>query len=711
MVKILEQAESNTSGASSGQSDSFDDALRLSKIRNIGVMAHIDAGKTTTTERILFYTGRVYKIGEVHDGTATMDWMPQEQERGITITSAATTCAWRDHQINIIDTPGHVDFTVEVERSLRVLDGAVGVFCGVAGVQPQSETVWRQAKKYQVPCIAFVNKMDRLGARFTWVVEQINSKLSVLAVPIQIPIGAEDEFRGVIDLIRMQAVEFDSETLGAEINWSEIPADIKEEAERARAALIEQAADCDEDLLEAYLENPDVSSDSLIRAIRKGTLDAKLVPVLCGSSLKNKGVQPLLDAVVDFLPAPSDRESIEGIEPKSESTVLRHPTETEPLSALSFKIVHDPYVGKLAFVRVYSGSLKKGQNVYNPRTGKRSRVGRLLQLHANHREDVEELKAGEIGAIAGLKNVTTGDSLCPEQAQIILENIIFPEPVISMAIEPKTSADKDPLVAALNLMSEEDPTFQVSIHPDTGQTIVSGMGELHLDIIKDRMFREHKVKANAGRPMVAYRETIRAESGARHIFNREIGGKAQFADVEVCVFPRERGSGNEIAITIRKEAIPREFFKSIEEGIQDALVTGVLGNYPLTDVRVDVVGGSAHPVDSTETAFHSAAVLAFREAAQTASPALLEPIMELEIVVPEEAMGDVLSDVSSRRGQIKELGAMEASQVLRAVVPLAELFGYATSLRSLSKGRANYSMEPVLFDFVPEDRLNDIINR
>jgi elongation factor G len=674
-------------------------------------MAHIDAGKTTTTERMLYYTGRVYKMGEVHDGTATMDWMAQEQERGITITSAATTCFWRDHQINIIDTPGHVDFTVEVERSLRVLDGAVGVFCAVAGVQPQSETVWRQAKKYSVPSIALVNKMDRVGARFTWVVNEIQNKLGVSAVPVQLPIGSEEAFAGVIDLIGMKAFQFNSDSLGAELTEIEIPADLREDAERARAELIDKASEADEALLEAYMENPDVPPETLMASIRKATVEAKMVPVLCGSSLKNKGVQPLLDAVVDFLPAPFDVPSTEGLDPKSDAKVVRHPTETEPLSGLAFKIVHDSYVGKLAFVRVYSGILKKGQNVWNPRTQKRERVGRLLQLHANHREDVDELKAGEIGAVAGLKNLTTGDTLCPEQSQILLENIDFPEPVISMAIEPKTSADKDPLVTALAMMSEEDPTFRVSIHPDTGQTIVSGMGELHLEIIKDRMFREYKVQANAGKPMVAYRETIRASNQARHIFNREIGGKAQFADVEVRVFPRERGEGNEISFSIRKEAIPRDFFKVIEEGIKDGLVTGVLGNYPLADVGVEVVGGSAHPVDSTDTAFHTAAVLAFREAAQQASPALLEPIMELEIVVPEEAMGDVLSDVSSRRGQIKEMGAMEASQVLRASVPLAELFGYATSLRSLSKGRASYSMEPVLFDFVPEDRLNDILNR
>lgn len=688
------------------------DALRLSRIRNIGIVAHIDAGKTTTTERILFYTGKVYKIGEVHDGTATMDWMAQEQERGITITSAATTCFWREHQINIIDTPGHVDFTVEVERSLRVLDGAVGVFCGVAGVQPQSETVWRQARKYQVPCLAFINKMDRLGARFSWVVDQIRERLSVQPVLLQLPIGAEDQFEGVIDLLEMRACYFSEEHLGADRRYGEIPEALKEDAELARMELIERAADCDEKLLECYIDHPEsVSNDLIRRAVRRGTLLAKLVPVFCGSSLKNKGVQPLIDAVVDFLPAPGDVPSIQGKHPKTEALVERHPDANEPLAGLAFKITHDGYIGKLVFVRIYSGTLHKGQSAYNPRTRKRERVGRILQLHANHHEDVEILRAGEIGALVGLKGFTTGDTLCLENDAVILESIVFPEPVISMAIEPKTSADRESLQEVLATMADEDPTFRVNVSPDTGQTLVSGMGELHLDIIKDRMFREYKVRANAGRPMVAYRETILRDGKARNKFLREIGGKTQFADVEIHALPLQRGSGNEISMEIRKEAVPREFFKSIEEGLRDGLVTGVLGNYPLTDIQVRVVGGSAHPVDSTEAAFRSAAVLALREAVQCASPVLLEPIMRLEIIVPEESLGDVMSDLNGRRGQIKEIEAMEGSQVLHAEVPLAELFGYATGLRSLTKGRASYSMEPVLFNVVPKDSVDGIINR
>ncbi len=680
-------------------------------IRNIGIIAHIDAGKTTATERMLYYTGRVYKMGEVHEGTATMDWMIQEQERGITITSAATTCFWRDHQINIIDTPGHVDFTVEVERSLRVLDGAVGIFCGVAGVQPQSETVWHQAKKYRVPCLAFVNKMDRLGARFDWVVQQMREKLAAPAMPIQIPWGSEDQFKGVIDLVHMKAASFEEESLGATVAVQDIPADFRAEAEKARSALVESVAEKDEQVLKAYLENPDVPAEILKGGIRRTTVAGSFVPVACGSALRNKGVQPLLDAVVDYLPSPLDVPAVQGHHPKTKKDVVREASDFEPLSALVFKIATDPYVGKLSFVRVYSGVLKKGQNVYNPRTQKRERLGRIVQLHANHREEVESLYAGEIGGIAGMKLVTTGDTLCAENQPVALERIEFPEPVIAMAIEPKTQADKEKLNQALQSLAEEDPTLKIAVDGETGQTLIKGMGELHLDIIKDRMFREFKVQANAGKQMVAYRETIRANGRGENIFQREIGGHGQFGHVVLTVEPAPRGAGNAIEFDVSAQKIPTEFRPSVEDGITDALLTGVVGNYPLADVRVTVVGGSFHPVDSTEVAFRSAAVMALRDAAKAANPALLEPVMKLEIITPEEYLGDVLGDVNGRRGRVKEIEAREAAQIIRADVPLAELFGYATMLRSLTKGRASYTMEPHVFEVVPETLQQSLINR
>jgi elongation factor G len=683
----------------------------LSATRNIGIIAHIDAGKTTTTERILYYSGKVHKIGEVHDGTATMDWMIQEQERGITITSAATTCFWNDHQINIIDTPGHVDFTVEVERSLRVLDGAVGVFCAVGGVQPQSETVWRQATKYNVPRLAFINKMDRMGADFDRVLGEMRTKLSANVVPVQLPIGAAESFSGVIDLIRMRAVSFSFEDMGSKVEYSAIPAELAAPAEQARAELIEQVAEVDEALLEAYMENTDVSEQALVEALRRATVANQIVPVLAGSSLKNKGVQPLLDAVVSCLPSPLDVPAVTGTAPKTENAISREASDFDPLSGLVFKMATDKYVGKLAFVRVYSGQLKKGQNIFNPRTRKRERVGRLLRLHANHREDVEILYAGEIGGMAGQKQFTTGDTVCAENDAILLENIEFPEPVISMAIEPRTTADKDHLVDALQDLSDEDPTFHIALNEETGQTIIQGMGELHLEIIKDRILREYKVQANAGKPMVAYRESVQKTGSGSFTFDREIGGINHYASLRLQVSPRPQGSGNTVEFEVSSNIIPAPFHPAIEEGIQDALMTGVLGNYAIIDTEVKVVGGEAHSVDSTEIAFRSAAGMALREAVSQAVPELLEPVMLLEIDTPEEHLGDVLGDLSSRRGRVREIKAVADLQVVQADVPLAEVFGYATSLRSLTKGRASYTMEPQAFEPVPVSMQDSILNR
>jgi len=683
---------------------------RLSSIRNIGIVAHIDAGKTTTTERILYYTGRVYKMGEVHEGTAVMDWMEQEQERGITITSAATTCLWKDRQINIIDTPGHVDFTVEVERSLRVLDGAVGVFCAVGGVQPQSETVWRQAKKYQVPCLAFVNKMDRMGANFEDVVSELCEKLAAPAVPVQLPWGSEENFKGIIDLVSMKAFLFAEESLGSDVEEVAIPEEMAVDAEKQRAALIEKTAEVDEALLETYLESPDVSTAQLVDAIRRATIAGHLVPVLCGSSLKNKGVQPLLDAVVDYLPSPIDVPAVTGVHPKTDKPEVREAGDFEPLSALAFKMATDSFVGKLVFVRIYSGKLEKRQNVFNPRTRKREKINRLLRLHANSREDVETLFAGEIGAISGLKNFTTGDTLCAENHAIVLESIEFPEPVIAMAIEPKTQADRDTLSEALQSLMDEDPTFRVTTNEDTGQTIINGMGELHLEIIKDRIFREFKVQANAGKPVVAYRESTKQEGAGEFTFEREIGGRGHFAKLIVEVSPRERSSGNQVNLKISKDVIPAEFHLPIQQGLNDALMTGVLGNYPLVDLNVNVTGGEAHPVDSSEIAFRTAAVMALRDALSNAAPTLLEPIMNLEIIAPEEHLGDVMNDLNGRRGRIREIEARDSVQIVHVDVPLAEMFGYATTLRSLTKGRASYTMEPRNFERVPDSMQETILN-
>ncbi len=711
MPTAVKQQNKNESRNSDSPREAEGRGRALSAIRNIGIVAHIDAGKTTTTERVLYYSGKVHKIGEVHDGTATMDWMIQEQERGITITSAATTCFWNDHQINIIDTPGHVDFTVEVERSLRVLDGAVGVFCAVGGVQPQSETVWRQATRYNVPRLAFVNKMDRMGADFGKVLAEIREKLAANAVAIQLPVGAAETFSGVVDLIKMRGIAFSEEDMGSKVEYTDIPSGLAAKAEEARAELIEKVAEVDEELLEAFMENTDVSEQALVEALRRATIANLIVPVLAGSSLKNKGVQPLLDAVVDYLPSPIDVPAVTGIAPKSEEELLREASDFDPLSGLVFKMATDKYVGKLAFVRIYSGQLKKGQNIFNPRTRKRERVGRLLRLHANHREDVDVLYAGEIGGMAGQKFFTTGDTVCAENDAILLENIEFPEPVISMAIEPKTTADKDHLVEALQDLSAEDPTFHISRNEETGQTIIQGMGELHLEIIKDRILREYKVQANAGTPTVAYRESVLKTGTGNFTFDREIGGTSHFASLHLEVSPKPQGAGNTVVFDVSPNIIPNEFRASIEEGIHDALMTGVLGNFAIIDVEVKVIGGETHSVDSTDVAFRSAAVMALRATVSNSGPVLLEPVMLLEIDTPEEHLGDVLGDLNSRRGRIREIKALADMQVVQADVPLAEVFGYATALRSLTKGRASYTMEPQAFEPVPASMQDSILNR
>ena len=710
-MKIMSQDKQNgaKSSASPREADSRDVALSLT--RNIGIIAHIDAGKTTTSERILYYSGKVHKIGEVHDGTATMDWMVQEQERGITITSAATTCFWNGHQVNIIDTPGHVDFTVEVERSLRVLDGAVGVFCSVGGVQPQSETVWRQANKYQVPRVAFVNKMDRMGANFEQVLAELKSKLKAPAVAVQLPMGAADTFSGVIDLVKMAAYRFSEEDMGSRVEPVEIPAELAAKAEEARAHLIETVADIDETLLEAYMENSDVSENVIKEAIRRATIANQLIPVLAGSSLKNKGVQPLLDAVTDYLPSPLDIPAVRGLVPKTDTDVQREASDYEALTGLVFKMATDKFIGKLAFVRVYAGQLKKGQNIFNPRTKKRERIGRLLRLHANHREEVDVLYAGEIGGMVGQKRFTTGDTICAEADPIVLEKIEFPEPVISMAIEPKTTADKDSMVAALQDLVEEDPTFHTSINEETGQTIIQGMGELHLEIIKDRILREYKVQANAGKPMVAYRESISSKGEGSFVFDREIGGEPQFANVIVSAEPATAGAGNEVVFDVSADQIPVAFRKAVEEGISDALMTGVLGNFAIIDTKIRVIGGEARDNESSEMAFRSAAVMAVRAVVNASHPILLEPIMGVEISSPEEHLGDVMGDLNSRRGRVREIQASNDLQSVHADVPLAEIFGYATTLRSLTKGRASYTMEPQAFEPVPAHMTDTILNR
>ncbi|MFO1522180.1 MAG: elongation factor G [Kiritimatiellia bacterium] len=708
MSVVIEQAKTHARQAS--RREDPERSVVLARIRNIGIIAHIDAGKTTTTERILFYTGRVHRMGEVHEGTTVMDWMEQERERGITITSAATTCRWHDHQINIIDTPGHVDFTVEVERSLRVLDGAVGVFCGVAGVQPQSETVWRQARKYHVPCLAFINKIDRKGSRFTWVVDNIREKLGVAAWPVQLPVGEEGSFHGVVDLLTLQMHHWDDGDQGEHVHTGPVPASHRAEAEAARAALLEAIAEKDDDFCAVYLERPDVDAGTVCAAIRRLTLAGRFAPVLCGSSLKNKGIQPLLDAVVAYLPSPLDVPPILGHHPKTGAGESREADDFQSLSSLVFKISTDPFVGRIGYVRVYSGRLKKGMSVFNPRTGAREKVARLLRLHANSREDVETLFSGEIGGITGFKSITTGDTLCAENAQIALERIEFPEPVISMSVEPRSSSDKDALKSALQTMADEDPTFRVSANADTGQTLISGMGELHLEIILDRMLREHKVQANAGKPMVAYRETVTAATTASHRFEREIAGKMQMAGVTLSLSPAGRGRGSEIAIKIPRNQLPDAFHEAILSGVRDALTGGVLGNFPVVDVRVAVTAVDVDPVLSTETAFRTAALLATRDALKLAASRVIEPIMEVAVTSPDEHMGDVLSDLNSRRGRVRELASDPAGQLITAEVPLSELFGYSTALRSLSRGRAAYTMEPKTFDLVPDTLVSKILN-
>ncbi len=681
----------------------------LEKLRNIGIMAHIDAGKTTTTERILFYTGRVHRMGEVHEGSATMDWMEQEKERGITITSAATTCFWRDHRINIIDTPGHVDFTAEVERSLRVLDGAVALFCAVGGVEPQSETVWRQADKYGVPRIAFVNKMDRVGADFYNVIEMMKVRLGAHPVPVQIPLGEGELFTGLVDLVKMKAVIYDESSLGTRWYEEEIPRDLMDRVAEYRTILVEAAAEFDDRLMEKYLDGEAIEEQELKVAIRKGTLKSHLVPVLLGSAFKNKGIQRLLDAVIDYLPSPLDIAAVHGVDPRTDKVVERPVSDDAPFTALAFKIMADPYVGKLTFFRVYSGSAKAGSYVYNTASGKRERFGRLLQMHANHREDIDEVFTGDIAAAVGLKYTKTGDTLCDPNKPIILESMKFPEPVISVAIEPKSKADADKLSEALGKLSDEDPTFRVSTDEETGQTLISGMGELHLEIIVDRLLREFRVGARVGRPQVAYKETITRAEKAEGKFVRQTGGRGQYGHVWIEMEPNEKGKGFEFMNKIVGGVIPKEFIPAVKLGVEDALKNGVLAGYPVVDVKVTLFDGSYHEVDSSEMAFRVAGSMAAKEAMRKANPILLEPIMEVEVVVPEEYMGDVIGDLNSRRGKVTGILPRKDAQVVEALVPLAEMFGYATRLRSLTQGRAIYTMQFHHYDAVPQEIADKII--
>ena len=664
-------------------------------------MAHIDAGKTTTTERILYYTGINYKLGEVHEGTATMDWMVQEQERGITITSAATTCFWRDHRVNIIDTPGHVDFTIEVERSLRVLDGAVAVFCSVGGVEPQTETVWRQADKYGVPRLAFVNKMDRLGADFFRVVKMIEERLGARPVVLQIPIGAEDKFIGIVDLVTMKAAVWEEDSLGAKFHEETIPAGLKAQADEYREKLVEAAADSDEGIMEKYLEGKEVSEAELRKAIRRGTLSLKIVPVVCGSAFRNKGVQPMLDAVVEYLPSPLDIPPVKGVEPGTTTPAERPADDDAPFSALAFKIMTDPFVGTLTFFRVYSGSITSGSAIYNSTRSKRERIGRLLKMHANKREEIKEVYAGDIAAAVGLKTATTGDTLCDEDESIVLESIDFPDPVISIAIEPKSKADQEKLGLSLQKLATEDPSFKVRTDEETGQTIISGMGELHLEIIVDRLLREFNVGANVGRPQVAYKETVRKSVEQQGRFVRQTGGRGQYGDVWIKLEPQQPGGGFEFVDAVRGGSIPREYIPAVEKGIREATDNGALAGYPVVDVKVTLFDGSYHDVDSSEIAFKIAGSMAFKAAARKASPVLLEPIMSVEVVVPEDFMGDVIGDISSRRGKVLGMDTRPAAQAIDARVPLAQMFGYATDLRSMTQGRATYTMQFSHYEPVP----------
>ena len=673
-------------------------------------MAHIDAGKTTTTERILFYTGMTHRIGEVDEGTATMDWMEQERERGITITSAATTASWKEHRVNIIDTPGHVDFTVEVERSLRVLDGAVAVFCGVAGVQPQSETVWRQADKYKVPRISFINKLDRQGADFKRAVESMKERLSAVAIPIQIPLGLEDKLRGVIDLVEMKAYVYKDETLGAEYSTEEIPAEYKEEAQHYRAEMIEKVAELDDDLLHKYVGEETITNDEFRAALRRATILNKCTPVICGSAFKNKGVQPLLDSVIHYLPAPTDIPPIHGTNPVTKAEEVRKASDDEPFSGLVFKIMTDPYVGQLAFFRVYSGILKSGSSVYVSGRDREERIGRIVKMHANKREDVDEVYAGDIAAAVGLKNVTTGDTICVKKEPIVLESMEFPAPVISVAIEPKTKADSERLGTALNKLSQEDPSFKVHVDHETGQTIISGMGELHLEILVDRMMREFSVQSNVGKPQVAYKETIKRAAEGEGKYIRQTGGHGQYGHARIKIEPLPPGSGFHFVNEIKGGAIPREFIKPIQEGIMEAMEGGVLAGYPLDDIKAILWDGSSHDVDSSELAYKIAGSMAFKDAADRANPVLLEPIMKVEIVVPEEYMGEVIGDLNGRRGKIETIQTPRAGiRVIGAHVPLADMFGYATDMRSLTQGRAVYSMHFFRYEEAPKTVQEQII--
>ena len=682
----------------------------LARTRNIGIIAHIDAGKTTVTERILFYTKKIYKLGEVHEGAATMDWMPQEQERGITITAAATTCFWDDHRINIIDTPGHVDFTMEVERSLRVLDGAVVVFDGVAGVEPQSETVWRQADRYRVPRICFINKLDRIGADFWRCVEMIEDRLGANAVPVQIPIGSEDTFAGVVDLIRMRAILY-RDDLGSQIDVAAIPADLVDEARKHREKLVEVVAEMDDELMHKYLEGTELTEDELVRGLRLGTLQYRIVPVLTGSALRNKGVQPMLDAVVDYLPSPLDVPPVIGEHPTTHAEVLRTVDDREPFSALAFKIAADPYVGKLAFFRVYSGSLKAGSYILNSSKGRKERIGRILQMHANHREEIDEVHAGDIAAAVGLKETFTGDTLADPDHPVILESMTFPEPVIEVKIEPKTKADQDKMGLALQRLAEEDPTFRVKTDEESGETLIAGMGELHLDVLVDRMVREFKVAANIGKPQVSYRETIRRLAEGNGRFVRQTGGKGQYGHVILKLEPLEKGAGIEFADKTVGATIPKEYMRAIDHGVRAALETGVYAGYPMVDVRATVFDGSYHEVDSSEMAFKIAASMAVKDAVAKADPAILEPLMRVEVVMPEQFMGAVIGDLNRRRGHIEGMESRGTTQVVRSFVPLAEMFGYATDLRSMTEGRASHSMELSHYAEVPGSLAAELVQK
>tara|TARA_Y100000813_G_scaffold81953_1_gene58037 strand:- start:79 stop:2193 length:2115 start_codon:yes stop_codon:yes gene_type:complete len=696
----------------------------LNLYRNIGICAHVDAGKTTTTERVLFYTGISHKIGEVHDGAATMDWMEQEQERGITITSAATTCFWKgmrsqfnEHRINIIDTPGHVDFTIEVERSLRVLDGAVVVFCGSSGVEPQSETVWRQANRYKVPRIAFVNKMDRAGADFLRVVGQIKDRLGATPVPIQLPIGAEDDFRGIIDLMRMKALYWDGDDMGTSYREEDIPSDILDQSNEYREAMLESVAEASEELMEKYLENGDLTLEEIIQGIRIRTLNNEIVPTICGSAFKNKGVQPMLDCVIDFLPSPDEVEAIQGILEDEETTDQRSSSDEEPFSALAFKIATDPFVGTLTFVRVYSGVLNSGDAVYSPAKRSKERIGRMLQMHANNRSEISEVRAGDIAAVIGLKDVTTGDTLCDLKKPIILEKMTFPEPVISVAVEPKTKTDQEKMSTALGRLAQEDPSFRVNSDEESGQTIISGMGELHLDVLVDRMKREFDVEANIGKPQVAYRETIKKDVESEGKFVRQSGGKGQYGHVWLKIEPlaeAEKEDENEVFQFVNKivgGTIPREFIPAVEKGAFEQMQSGILGGFPLIDVKVTVYDGSFHDVDSSEIAFKVASSMALKDGALKANPVILEPIMKLEVVTPEEYMGDVVGDLNRRRGIVQGMNDIHAGKVLDGEVPLAEMFGYATDLRSATQGRATFTMEPLKYSEVPANVAEALINK